>query len=91
MPVAILDRIPLPNLRAYTAGSVLALSACVYFVTQTIKDPNWDSVQSDIKNVLQNELDNSTNSSLSDGRTMRKYMTDVFTVLIREPICVWVS
>ncbi|KAK9892007.1 hypothetical protein WA026_018195 [Henosepilachna vigintioctopunctata] len=90
MPVPILDRIPLPNLRAYTAGSVLALSICVYLATQTVKDPNWDSVHSDIKSVSNPELYN-TNSSASDARTMRKFMSDVFTVLVREPFCVWVS
>lgn len=90
MPIAILDRIPFPNLRAYTAGSFLALSACVFYATQTIKDPNWDSVHHDIGSNAQNVF-NTTNSSLPDDRTMRKYMSDIFTVLVREPVCVWVS
>lgn len=76
MPIAILDRIPFPNLRAYTAGSVLALSACLYYAMQTIEDPNWDSAPSDIGNIAQNGL-NTTNSSEADGRTMRKYMGDI--------------
>ncbi|XP_044744606.1 E3 ubiquitin-protein ligase AMFR-like isoform X2 [Coccinella septempunctata] len=88
MPIAILDRIPFPNLRAYTSGSVLALSACVFYATQIIKDPNWESVSDDIGSNAQIGF-NTTNSSDPDGRTMRKYMGDIFTVLVREPICVW--
>lgn len=88
-----LDRIPLPNLKTYSCGSVLALSACIYFATQVIKDPNWNiQDSSDFAQSKGAHLDtNDTNSSTLDGRTAGQFVTDIFTVMIREPICVWVN
>ncbi|KAJ3638693.1 hypothetical protein MTP99_002038 [Tenebrio molitor] len=91
MPVILLDRLPVPNLRMYSSGSVLALSACIYFATQVIKDPNWSAGESDMANAIHKQDSNKSNASLPDGRTMGQYVSDVFSVMIREPICVWVS
>lgn len=90
MPVSLVDRLPMPNLRLYTSGSVLALSACIYYATQVIKDPNWSTTESGDIAGLNNDL-NKTNASVIDGRTVGQYVQDVFSVMIREPICVWVS
>ncbi|CAH1365765.1 unnamed protein product [Tenebrio molitor] len=89
MPVILLDRLPVPNLRMYSSGSVLALSACIYFATQVIKDPNWSAGESDMANAIHKQDSNKSNASLPDGRTMGQYVSDVFSVMIREPICVW--
>lgn len=78
MPLVFLDRIPLPTLQAYTCVSVVALSACVYVAVQTIKDPNWNSVQ----NVEQVQH----NNTISLGQ----FVYQIFSVMIREPISVWV-
>lgn len=78
MPVIFLDRIPLPTLKAYTCVSVVALSACVYVAVQTIKDPNWNSTQT--------EQQHDHNNTLSLGQLMYQ----IFSVMIREPISVWV-
>lgn len=77
MPVVLLDRLPLPNLRVYTAASVLALSGCVYFAQQTVS-----------KGALQDEMNN-TNST--QDASIGEKLGMMFTVMIREPMCVWVS
>lgn len=41
MPTVILDRIPLPNLKLYTTGSVLLVSCCIYFAIVSTNDPDW--------------------------------------------------
>ena len=41
MPTVILDRIPLPNLKLYSAISVLLVSSSVYFAVKSTSDPNW--------------------------------------------------
>ncbi|XP_071054003.1 E3 ubiquitin-protein ligase AMFR-like [Onthophagus taurus] len=76
----------LPTLKAYTAVSVLALSACIYFATQTIKDPIW--MQSQITEAVdngQNDTENFEAGDLSWGQ----YVYQVFSVMIREPVSVW--
>lgn len=93
MPVILLDRLELPNMRMYTLGSVIFVSACIYISTQVVRDPNWNANKSDsLTNSLQKEVDlNMTNGTVIDARTMGQYLSDVFIVMIREPICVWVS
>lgn len=86
MPVAALDRIPLPNLKTYSCVSVLALSGCAYFAMQVIRDPDWS--KADDKKYHKNLVKNDT---MVEGRSFGHYMSDVFTVMIREPVCVWVS
>lgn len=78
MPVAFLDRLPLPNLRVYTAASVLALSGCIYFAQQTVS-----------KGALQNQMNrgNATQDAVSVGQKVGM----MFAVMVREPMCVWVS
>lgn len=78
MPVVLLDRLPLPNLRVYTAASVLALSGCVYFAQQTVS-----------RGAPQDDMDktNATEEYTSVGQKV----SQVFAVMIREPMCVWVS
>lgn len=91
MPVVPLDRLPLPNLKAYSCVSVLALSACVYFATQIIKDPNWNNIPAEIDNRRNTAAANIQNNTESEGRRLSQYVSEVFLVMTREPICVWVS
>lgn len=91
MPAVILDRLPLPNLKTYTCGSVLALSACVYFAMQVIKDPGWNHGNNgDVGSTVTISDLNRTNASYS-GRSLGQVVSQVFVVMIREPVCVWVS
>lgn len=91
MPVVLLDRLPLPNLRIYTCGSVLALSACVYFAMQVAKDPGWHrGDHSDVDSDITKQDLNRTNASM-DGTSFSRVVSNVFAAMLREPICVWVS
>lgn len=85
--MVLLDRLPLPNLKAYSFVSLVALSGCVYFSSQAIKDPSWNSMSEiNSKGAL---VHSDRNSTESDSRSITQFMFDVFTVMIREPICVW--
>lgn len=96
MPVVWLERLPLPNLKTYTCVSVVALSACVYFALQVIKDPEWELATGDVggKSLFQvatgvSEGHNRTNNSNTDTRTISQWMSQAVAVMVREPICVW--
>lgn len=88
MPVVPLDRLPIPNLKIYSFVSVAALSTCVYFAAQIVKDPNWSNVplETESKRVAISE-----NGTSLDNRTLPQYVSDIFVVMIREPVRVWVS
>lgn len=90
MPVVPLDRLPMPNLKIYSFISVAALSTCVYVAAQVVKDPNWNIVPSDMDNKgsIPTGADNTTSL---DNRALAQYVSDIFTVMIREPVRVWVS
>lgn len=42
MPVILVERLPLPSLRAYTAVSVLLLAGSVYYALQVTSEPGWN-------------------------------------------------
>lgn len=88
MPVVPLERLPNPNLRIYSFVSVAALSACVYYAAQIIKQPNWSySDEIDKKESSKHpDVQNNTDDNL---RSRGQFISDVFTVMIREPFCVW--
>ncbi|KAJ8926117.1 hypothetical protein NQ315_009974 [Exocentrus adspersus] len=83
MPTVLLDRLPLPNLKAYSFVSLVALSACVYFASQTIKEPGWNGVQEHRGAAVDR------NATGPEARTVTQFVFDVFAVMIREPVCVW--
>ncbi|KAG5894686.1 hypothetical protein JTB14_034734 [Gonioctena quinquepunctata] len=85
MPVVPLDRLPLPNLKAYSFVSVAALSACVYYATQIIKDPNWNYTSE----IDSRSAPDGQNSTDPEGRSLGQFVSDIFTIMIREPVCVW--
>ncbi|CAH0551458.1 unnamed protein product [Brassicogethes aeneus] len=86
MPASVLQRLPMPNLKIYSSVSVLALSACIYYAVQNIKDP---------KNIIdtENEIEklgmNNTNSSDGPVRTVTQFLSDVFYLMMRENVCTW--
>lgn len=90
MPVVSIDRLPIPNLKIYSLISVAALTTCVYFAAQVVKDPNWHNVSPEVdnKHLIPKVVDNST---VINNRTLAQYVSDIFTVMIREPVRVWVS
>ncbi|XP_074037010.1 E3 ubiquitin-protein ligase AMFR isoform X2 [Leptinotarsa decemlineata] len=90
MPVVPLDRLPLPNLKAYSFVSVVALSVCVYYATQIIKDPNW-YYTTESEETSEHAGPEHQNGTEPEGRSIGQFVTDIFTIMIREPVCVWLS
>lgn len=96
MPLLLLERIPLPSLRTYTAVSVGLLSLSVYYAVQVSSDPNW-KVNGTSKIVTEIELQNNdTDQSLVTwGKTQNVsllfQLQEVVHFMIQEPLCIWVS
>ncbi|KAF5300885.1 hypothetical protein FQR65_LT09048 [Abscondita terminalis] len=94
MPIIVLERLPLPNLRTYTCASVFALSACIYYATYIVKDPDWSKTKSELEIAPPNSegefLNNNTNNTSSDERTFSQFTGDAFSVMTKEPVCVWI-
>lgn len=95
MPVTLIDRLPLPNLKVYTAGSVLLLSMAVYHAIGVTSDPAWRANATlQRQEVAAGEaivpalpaLD-ATNGT----RNLTEQFVDVMTFMMQEPLCMWVS
>ncbi|XP_017785203.1 PREDICTED: E3 ubiquitin-protein ligase AMFR-like [Nicrophorus vespilloides] len=94
MPLSRFDRVPLPNLKTYTFLSVLALSGCVYFAKEAIKDPDWN-IQDKVQHQNSRQRDetfniSSANDTSDSERSLKQWVSDMSAVMTREPICVWV-
>ncbi|KAJ9591815.1 hypothetical protein L9F63_001632, partial [Diploptera punctata] len=93
MPVILLDRLPLPSLKAYTIISVVLLSCSVYYAVQVTNDPNWkvnstnanlDTTESEQnENLLPNPPDFNENVSVG------YHLGQLMTFMIQEPLCIW--
>lgn len=102
MPVTLVDRLPLPNLKVYTAGSVLLLSVAVYYALNVTCDPNWranmtvlraealtageDATEADVATLPPLEF-----PGLDTPRNLTEQFVDVITFMMQEPLCMWVS
>ncbi|XP_075981655.1 E3 ubiquitin-protein ligase AMFR-like [Anticarsia gemmatalis] len=97
MPVTLVDRLPLPNLKVYTAGSVSLLSIAVYYALSVTSDPNWRV------NATQGRLDAMAEPDEGEKLTMAaapvlagngtrnvsEQFVDVMTFMMQEPLCMW--
>lgn len=81
-----LDRLPVPNLRVYTAVSFGVLSCSVYYAAQ-IKDPAWKSNHT----YVETGADTVTGDIDSDPRNLVMHFKELITCMLDEPICIWVS
>lgn len=97
MPVILLDRLPLPSLRAYTVISVVLLSCSVYYAVQVTSDPNWkvNSTTSG-SNLEQNENESDESvlppsANFHHNETVGYQLSQLVTFMIQEPLCIWVS
>lgn len=97
MPVTLIDRLPLPNLKVYTAGSVLLLSMAVYHAIGVTSDPAWRA-----NATLQRQEALAAGEGrmvpaletldLANGtRNLTEQFVDVMTFMMQEPLCMWVS
>lgn len=97
MPVILLDRLPLPSLRAYTIISVGLLSCSVYYAVQVTSDPNWKVNSTTSRSNFEpkeNESDEIVlprSASFRHNETVGYQLSQLVTFMIQEPLCIWVS
>lgn len=87
MPMEFLDRLPIPNLRVYTAISFAVLSCSVYYAAEIIKDPAWKSNHT----YVDTETESPTGDVESDPRNFAIHFKELLECMLDEPICIWVS
>lgn len=103
MPVTLVDRLPLPNLKVYSAGSVLLLSIAVYFAVNVTSDPNWklnatlqkqelisESVEGEAAKMVQPLVSATTELSNNVTKNVTDQFVEVMTFMMQEPLCMWV-
>ncbi|XP_013162480.1 PREDICTED: E3 ubiquitin-protein ligase hrd-like protein 1 [Papilio xuthus] len=100
MPVTLVDRLPLPNLKVYTAGSVLLLSVAVYYAVSVTNDPNWrtnTTVQA-LEGAAQGPTGDAALSPpplraplqlTNDTGNVTEQMVEVISFMMQEPLCIW--
>ncbi|KAK7874530.1 hypothetical protein R5R35_013108 [Gryllus longicercus] len=93
MPVILLDRLPLPSLRAYTIISVVLLSCSVYYAVQVTSDPNWkanataqtdDDSDAEVPDLEETDIEVD-----SQNVSMGFQLGEMVTFMIQEPLCIW--
>ena len=90
MPVILLERIPLPSLRAYTGFSVILLACAVFYAhqfVQTAKDTGMEIPFSEMVN--ENGVDDI--QYLNVSLPYDSYVWNMVYVMTTEAWCVWVS
>jgi len=81
-----LERLPVPNLRVYTAISSTILSCSIYYATQIIKDPAWrtNHTHIDVGGHPGGDIDP------TDPRSLGTHLKELLECMVVEPVCVWV-
>lgn len=104
MPVTLVDRLPLPNLKVYSAGSVLMLSIAMYYAVNVTSDPNWKanttvqiqetasaSVESEAVKMVQPVVTAPAELPMNGTKNIGDQFLEVMTFMMQEPLCMWVS
>lgn len=106
MPVTFVDRLPLPNLKVYTAGSVLLLSIAVYHAIGVTSDPAWRvnatlqrqevmaaaaAAAAEAGGQHQPVIIPVGSHAANTTRNVTEQFVDVLTFMMQEPLCMWVS
>lgn len=107
MPVTLVDRLPLPNLKVYTAGSVLLLSVAVYYALSVTSDPEWRANVTAPRAEAEALAAGAEAGSeagpallpppppglqpLNGTQNLTEQFVDVMTFMMQEPLCMWVS
>lgn len=103
MPVTLVDRLPLPNLKVYTTGSVLLLSVAVYYAIYVTNDPSWRANatlqrqeamaapgDAEIASMVQPVVA-PLHDPVNATRNITDHFVEVMTFMMQEPLCMWVS
>lgn len=97
MPVPLVDRLPSPNLKVYTAGSLSLLSIAVYYALNATSDPNWrvNVTRSQDAAAEPGEANAEVASAAvpvlaaNTSRNVSEQFVDVVTFMFQEPLCMW--
>ncbi|XP_063227756.1 E3 ubiquitin-protein ligase AMFR-like [Bacillus rossius redtenbacheri] len=92
MPVILLDRLPLPSLRAYTILSVVLLSFSVYYAFEVSRETNWkvnSTWQAGSLDVNDNENTTAENVRSINYVPLAVKIKQLVTFMIQEPLCIW--
>ncbi|XP_047536576.1 E3 ubiquitin-protein ligase AMFR-like [Vanessa atalanta] len=103
MPVTLVDRLPLPNLKVYSAGSVLLLSVAMYYAVNVTSDPNWKAnttlqKQETASGIVEGEAAKMVQPAvtaviaeppMTDTKNFSDQFLEVMTFMMQEPLCMW--
>uniref|UniRef100_A0A1B6GPE6 RING-type domain-containing protein n=1 Tax=Cuerna arida TaxID=1464854 RepID=A0A1B6GPE6_9HEMI len=94
MPVILLERLPLPSLKAYTVISAVLLSCSVYYAVHVTSDPSWKNNSTSIINIETLEAVKNDSYDVMGGLSKKLsslgvFITDIVTFMIQEPLCIW--
>ncbi|XP_071443780.1 E3 ubiquitin-protein ligase AMFR-like [Hetaerina americana] len=95
MPVILLDRLPLPNLRTYVTVSVLLLTSSVFYAAEVTSDPEWkNNLTTFASKTTEAEKNESTvfvmpNGIVEEIIPKRFKPREVMAFMIRDPLCIW--
>ncbi|XP_050352287.1 E3 ubiquitin-protein ligase AMFR-like isoform X4 [Nymphalis io] len=102
MPVTIVNRMPLPNLKVYSAGSVLLLSVAMYYAVHVTSDPNWKanttlqkqeaasgSVEGEAAKMVQPAVTATVELPMNETKNFSDQFLEVMTFMMQEPLCMW--
>lgn len=96
MPVILLERLPLPSLKAYTVISAILLSFSVYYAAHATSDPNWNNNSTIPVNIETLEAVKNDSYDVMAGLSRKfsslgVFLADIMKFMIQEPLCIWVS
>lgn len=94
MPVTLVDRLPLPNLKVYSAGSVLLLSVAVYYAVNVTGDPGWKANATLARQDPPPDAVRAVPAAAvaeNGTRNLTDHFSEVVSFMMQEPLCMWVS
>lgn len=94
MPMVLLEGLPVPTLRLYTAISFAVLSCSIYYASQIIKDPAWktNNTHVDIGPITDGVTDviPYDGAYTTDPRSYGTFLKELLECMATEPVCIWV-
>ncbi|XP_048483966.1 E3 ubiquitin-protein ligase AMFR isoform X2 [Plutella xylostella] len=95
MPGTLVDRLPLPNLKAYTAGSAALLSMAVYYALTATSQAGWRAggggAGAETAAAAGGAPEAAPAPALAPpgDRNLTEQVLDVATYMMQEPLCMW--
>ncbi|XP_063386142.1 E3 ubiquitin-protein ligase AMFR-like [Cydia fagiglandana] len=99
MPVTLIDRLPLPNLKVYTAASVSLLSVAVYYALSVTGEAGWRANatlarpeppgEAGLQPAERLQPAAGAPELLNNSRIISEQVADVLAFMMQEPLCMW--